>query len=37
MNGRAKGAVRNDPERRNYRGNVPPGCTDASQSPLFSG
>ena len=37
MNGRAKGAVRIDPERRNYWGNVPPGCTDASQSPLFSG
>lgn len=37
MNGRAKGAVRIDPERRNYWGNVPPGCTDASRSPLFTG
>jgi len=37
MHGRAKGAVRIDPERRNYWGYVPAGCTDASQSPLFGG
>ena len=35
MHARAKGDVKLDPSRRNYWGNVPPGCTDLSQNPLF--
>lgn len=35
MGGRANGKVKLDPNRRNYWGSVPAGCTDASQSPLF--
>jgi hypothetical protein len=37
MFARSKGNVKLDPNRRNYWGNVPAGCTDASQSPLFGG
>lgn len=37
MHTRAKGTVKLDVNRRNYWGNVPAGCTDASQSPLFGG
>ena len=33
----ATGKVKLDPNRRNYWGNVPAGCTDVSQSPLFDG
>lgn len=36
MHGRAKGDVKLDPNRRNYWGNVPPGCTDLSTNPLFT-
>ena len=36
MYARAKGMVKLDPTRRNYWGSVPAGCTDMSQSPLFS-
>jgi hypothetical protein len=35
MGARANGKVKLDPNRRNYWGNVPAGCTDASQSALF--
>jgi hypothetical protein len=37
MFARSKGNVKLDPNRRNYWGSVPAGCTDASQSPLFGG
>ena len=36
MHARAKGAVKLDPSRRNYWGAAPPGCSDVSQSPLFT-
>jgi hypothetical protein len=35
MGARANGKVKLDPNRRNYWGNVPAGCTDISQSALF--
>jgi hypothetical protein len=35
MGARANGKVKLDPNRRNYWGNVPAGCTDVSQSALF--
>lgn len=36
MHARAAGAVKLDPSRRNYWGDVPAGCSDLSRHPLFN-